>query len=170
VTRTRGLTLIELMLTLVVLGVLAAIAVPALGRFLANAQVRGVAEEMRSGIELARAEAIRRNTEVRFIPNGTGWNVVAPGAGANGADLTLASRSPRQSPATVAAVPAQIAFSGSGWTTPFGTSMRLSVSAPGVGNCRPDGVMDCRNVTVMAGGAVRSCATGAPKGSPTACQ
>jgi type IV fimbrial biogenesis protein FimT len=164
------MTVIELMLVVTILAVLAAFAVPGMSRFLANAQVRGVAEEMRGGIELARAEAIRRNAEVRFVPNGTGWTVMAPGAAADGTDLMLAMRSPRQSPARVVTSAPQLAFQGSGWTTPFGASLSIAVTAPGVGQCRPDGAMDCRNVIVSSGGAVRTCATGAPKGSPTACK
>jgi type IV fimbrial biogenesis protein FimT len=62
----RGFTLIELMIGLVVMGILLAVAMPAFNRFLQNTKIRNAAEMTISGLNLARAEALRRNTAVRF--------------------------------------------------------------------------------------------------------
>jgi type IV fimbrial biogenesis protein FimT len=62
----RGFTLIELMIGLAVMGILLAVAVPAFDRFLQNTKIRNAAELTITGLNLARAEALRRNTNVRF--------------------------------------------------------------------------------------------------------
>jgi type IV fimbrial biogenesis protein FimT len=167
-TSTRGFTLVELLMVLVVVGILTAVALPPMRMHLANSDIRGVAEEMRSGLELARTEAIRRNTSVQFQRNGTGWNVVVPGAD-NGADLLVARRGARQAQVTVTTDIDNISFSGSGWTTPFGRTMNMALQAPGISQCRPAGGIYCLNVVVAAGGLVRSCDPAAQAGTPTAC-
>jgi type IV fimbrial biogenesis protein FimT len=165
----NGFTLVEVLVVMMIVGLLTAAALPAMRRHLANADIRGVAEEMRSGIEQARSEAIRRNTTVRFDRNGTGWNVVLPGSGGT-PDTTLFARPPRaQTQVTVTADVDTISFSGSGWTSPFGQAMNVNLRAPSADACRPAGGINCLNVVVAAGGLVRSCDPGATAGSATAC-
>jgi len=164
-----GFTLIEMLMVLVIVGIMTAIALPAMRTHLANADIRGVAEEMRSGLEVARTEAIRRNTAVNFVRNGVGWTVVVPGAGAGGTDLTVATRAPRQAQVTVTADVDTIAYGGSGWTTPFGSSMNINLQSPSIGQCRPTGGINCLNVIAAGGGLVRSCDPAAVSGSTTAC-
>jgi type IV fimbrial biogenesis protein FimT len=166
--RARGFTLVELLMVLAVVGIMTAIALPAMRVHLANADVRGVAEEIRSGLELARTEAIRRNTSVQFQRNGTGWTVVVPGAN-NGADLIVAQRTTRQSQVSLTTDIDNISFNGSGWTSPFGQAMNINLQAPTVSACRPQGGIYCLNIVVAAGGLVRSCDPAAQVGSPTAC-
>lgn len=62
----RGFTLIELMIGLAVIGILLGLALPAFDRFLQNTKIRNAAELTISGLNLARAEALRRNGIVRF--------------------------------------------------------------------------------------------------------
>lgn len=64
--RHAGVSLIELLIGLVIVGVLLTMAVPWFGTFLQNAQIRNGAGSVLSGLQLARAEAIRRNALVRF--------------------------------------------------------------------------------------------------------
>jgi len=164
-----GFTLVEVMVVLLIVGLLAAAALPAMRRHLANADIRAVAEELRSGIEQARSEAIRRNTSVRFDRNGTGWNVVLPGSGGL-PDTQLFSRAARaQTQVTVTTDVNTISFTGSGWTTPFGQAMNINLQAPAADACRPAGGINCLNVAVAAGGLVRSCDPGAAPGTATAC-
>lgn len=65
-TRARGFSLIELIIGMVILGVLMAIAIPGFSEWLRNARVRGAADAVQNGLQLARAEAVRRNTQVGF--------------------------------------------------------------------------------------------------------
>ncbi|TMG93275.1 MAG: prepilin-type N-terminal cleavage/methylation domain-containing protein [Betaproteobacteria bacterium] len=62
----NGFTLIELMISLAVLGVLISLGAPGFVEWLQNQQIRGVAEATLNGLQVARGEAVRSNTPVRF--------------------------------------------------------------------------------------------------------
>jgi type IV fimbrial biogenesis protein FimT len=62
----RGVTLIELSVTFVILGLLVFVTMPSIGAWMRNTQVRNTASSMLAGLAQARNEAIRRNTPVRF--------------------------------------------------------------------------------------------------------
>jgi type IV fimbrial biogenesis protein FimT len=62
----RGLTLIELMVTLSLAVLLTLAVVPAISTWLGNLQIRNVAGSIQSGLQRARNEAVRRNMPVRF--------------------------------------------------------------------------------------------------------
>jgi type IV fimbrial biogenesis protein FimT len=62
----RGLTLIELMVTVVILVMLLLGVGPSIGAWMRNTQVRNVASSMLAGLNRARNEAMRRNVPVRF--------------------------------------------------------------------------------------------------------
>lgn len=74
-----GMTLIELAIGLVIVGILMAAAMPGFRSWIQNTQVRTAAESVQNGLQLARAEAVRRNAPVRFdLTDATGlilWNV-----------------------------------------------------------------------------------------------
>lgn len=57
--RAGGVTLVEIAVVVAIIGVLAALATPALGRFLADQRLRTAARSMADAFQLARAEAIR---------------------------------------------------------------------------------------------------------------
>ena len=60
--RQRGLTLIELMIGVVITGILLAMGVPSFASWLQSSQIRTAAGSILDGLQLAHAEAIRRNT------------------------------------------------------------------------------------------------------------
>lgn len=62
----RGFSLIELIVGMLILGILLALAMPGFSNWLHNARVRTTAESVQNGLQLARAEAVRRNTPVLF--------------------------------------------------------------------------------------------------------
>lgn len=78
----KGVTLIELMITLVVLGILVFLALPSYTIWIQNTQIRTAGESILSGLTLARAEAVRRNTSVELrIDAASGWTVNIPATG-----------------------------------------------------------------------------------------
>ncbi len=67
-----GFTLIELMVTLAVAGILAAIAAPSMTGLLNANRLSGAAGELTATLQLARAEAIRRNARVTVCASADG--------------------------------------------------------------------------------------------------
>lgn len=60
----RGVTLIELMVTVAVLAIILAIGVPSLQGFIASSRVRSATQDLYSALQTARIEAIRRGIRV----------------------------------------------------------------------------------------------------------
>lgn len=91
----RGVSLIELVIGLVIVGLLVLIGAPSFATFLQNSQIRNAAVSIQNGLSLARSEAVRRNTEVTLslsvtnsgadLPNSSSWEV---GCTTVSADLT----------------------------------------------------------------------------------
>lgn len=61
-----GFTMIELMVGLVILAILFSVGAPSFMTWAQNSQIRTAAESISAGLQLARAEAVRRNSQVRF--------------------------------------------------------------------------------------------------------
>jgi type IV fimbrial biogenesis protein FimT len=64
--RMRGMTLIELAVTMTILALLLVGAGPSVGVWMRNTQIRNTASSMLAGLSRARNEAMRRNTPIRF--------------------------------------------------------------------------------------------------------
>ena len=62
----HGVTLIELMITITVFGIAISLGAPAYTEWIQNTQIRTAAESVLSGLQLARAEGLKRNATVRF--------------------------------------------------------------------------------------------------------
>jgi len=60
----RGFTLVELMVTVAVVGILATVAVPSMVGFVNTSRLAGASEELTASLQLAKSEAIRRNRTV----------------------------------------------------------------------------------------------------------
>ena len=63
----RGFSLIELMVVIAIVSVLMSLGIPAFINYLHNVRLRVAAESFLSGIQSARAEAIRLNSNVQFL-------------------------------------------------------------------------------------------------------
>jgi type IV fimbrial biogenesis protein FimT len=73
----RGVTLIELAVVLAVVAILFATAAPSFSAWIHNVQIRTATESLQNGLQLARAEAIRRNRSVMFWLTSTATPVAA---------------------------------------------------------------------------------------------
>lgn len=72
----QGFTLIELVVTIVVLMAVSMLAIPAFQSSIGNSQIRTVAESIKNGLQQARVEAIKRNARIRFtLQSDSTWQV-----------------------------------------------------------------------------------------------
>lgn len=81
------MSLVELVVGLVIIGALLALAMPSYTAWIQNTKIRTTAEAILNGLQLARTEAVRRNTRISFYltdtltatcvasANGTNWVV-----------------------------------------------------------------------------------------------
>lgn len=83
--RKRGFTLIELLLVIAVMGILLAVGLPQYSIWMQNLRIRGAAESVQNGLQMARAAAISRNTQAMLVFRANGlsyfvYTVPNPGA------------------------------------------------------------------------------------------
>ena len=160
--RSAGFTLVELIITIVIIGIVLAMAMPSITEWIENGQIRTAAEGVKNGLQLARMEAVKSNTPVSFTLSnpgavgGTGWGIldvrdnstiqVQPdGEGSNHVVLT-------STPGGATTV----TFTGLGRrqaTNADGSAVLISIQAdnPSQGSARP------LNVTISVGGEIRTC-------------
>jgi type IV fimbrial biogenesis protein FimT len=67
----QGFSLIEVSIVMVIIAVVLMFGVPGFAEWSQNTQIRATAESIESGLQSARAEAIRRNVRIDFRLNGT---------------------------------------------------------------------------------------------------
>lgn len=70
--KSQGFTLLELIVTIAIIGILAAIAAPSFSRMMARNQLQTAVGEWRTAFYLAQKEAIRRKTRVQICPSTDG--------------------------------------------------------------------------------------------------
>ncbi|GGC13926.1 prepilin-type N-terminal cleavage/methylation domain-containing protein [Oxalicibacterium flavum] len=70
--RARGFTLIELIVTILVAGILMAVAMPSFTQFMKDAALGSQARSLLSDLQYARSEAVRRNLNVALCPSADG--------------------------------------------------------------------------------------------------
>jgi type IV fimbrial biogenesis protein FimT len=80
----RGFTMIELMVTLTILAVLTVVAAPSFNNALLSNRLAGVANSFTASTQLARSEAIKRNSTVRLCRSSTGTSCATTGTWAQG--------------------------------------------------------------------------------------
>jgi type IV fimbrial biogenesis protein FimT len=98
--RRRGFTLVELLVTITLLSLLLALAVPFFTTMIRNTRVRTVSESLMNGIRTAQAEAVRRSRQTVFsltdqepgvdstaVVNGRNWAIHTVPLVLNGAEV-----------------------------------------------------------------------------------
>jgi type IV fimbrial biogenesis protein FimT len=147
--RQRGLTLIELMVAITILGLLLVSAVPFFGDYATNSRLREAGNLLLTETLAAQSEAIKRNTVIRLATDGTKVRV----QDLTNADSPVLLRE-RTLPLNVTAPAASVDFGSEGRPTPFGTAIAINLSISGI-TCSAD--LRCPGLRVDAGGGTRLC-------------
>lgn len=168
-----GVTLIELMIAITILGVLLVLGLPEAFTWMQNSRIRTAAQSISSGLQLARAEAVRRNAQVEFVPtndspvaasmatlvpnnSGSNWVVrvyQAPNP-YTAADFIQGGAEASPNVTISVGVP-NVVYSTLGRVALNPTT--VIVANPKGGACIPAGPMRCLFVTIQAGGQIRVC-------------
>ncbi len=173
--------MIELMIGIVIMAVLVAAGFPAYTTYLENAKLRSAAESFMTGVQLARSEAVRRNTPVEFVlttdeargvnvettnlsPTALNWivRVVIPATGLH--EFIEGKSWFQDSGQTATGTPRitidgvqSIKFNGLGATNNLANQATFDFKKSG-GTCAVDGgPIRCLRVIVAVGGQARMC-------------
>jgi type IV fimbrial biogenesis protein FimT len=192
-----GFTLVELIITVTILGILMAVGMPSFTNFIRNSQIRSAAENLQAGLNLARSESLRRNARVSFWmvsdltaacargATRTSWVVsMANPAGAcnaasseTNAPQLIQSRSGSDNTATVTLSATDSAGAASSCIT-FNGFGQVESTCTGGGNPIAKVVLNSSGgtsgirtleVRVTSGGAIRLCDPSASSSSPAYC-
>jgi len=165
-----GFTLIELMVTIAVLAIMLFIALPNFAVWMQNTQIRTAGEAVLNGMQLARAEAIRRNVSVELrMDVSSGWTAHVPGTG-EVIQSRLAGEGSAAAAVTFAPPGAtKITFNG------FGSIAANNDGTPAITEIKIDSpaiaAADSRELCVLvrAGGNVRMCDPQVPASDSRTC-
>lgn len=183
--RQEGFTIVELMVGIVLLAILLAMGGPSFATWLQNSQIRNMSEAIKDGLQLARAEAVRRNAQVRFelvdslssacalTTAGPHWIVSMDGAAGACDSTNMADAAAPVAPrvvqsrlagdgspnAVVNASQSSVVFNGLGRVTPApGGDITINVTNPTGGSCASAaGPMRCLRIVVGTAGQIRMC-------------
>ncbi len=180
-----GFTLVELLIGIVIVAILVSAGAPSFMIWIQNSQIRTAAESISSGLQLARAEAVRRNANIQFALTGTAnvdstWTV---GCATPVADLNLdgvadcpaviQSRAGSEGTANamVSANNADVTFNGLGRASnATNNALTINITNPTGGTCQVgNGPMRCLDVRVATGGQVRMCNPAISSSNPQGC-
>jgi len=103
----NAFTLIELIVTMVILAILAAIAAPSLAAMVANNRSASLGREIAAGINLARAEAIKRGGRVSICVSSNGASCAAAGTSWSAGWMIFVDSTTSAIGAPVVAIPIQ---------------------------------------------------------------
>lgn len=185
-----GFSLIELAIAITIIAILIMLGMPSFGEYMANARLGAAARSFYTGLNIARSEAIRRNSTVEFamtntplapgiantlVPDITGKNWVVrarPSALAPYGSPPIDSKTALEGSSLVPSIVVNattsiVTFDGLGTATSGADT--ISIDNPPAGLCAPAGPVRCWDVRVGAGGQVQLCDRAAPMGDSRAC-
>lgn len=167
--RARGLTLVELMITIALLAILLMLGIPEFNSWIQNTRVRSVTEGFQNGIRLAQAEAVRRNRTVVFFltnqepaigaaaaANGINWGIrTVPSLVGEAAEFVRGSAMADTSPGVTVTGPAALCFNSAGQQVTI-AAQNCAAAATNFNIARAGAERNLR-ITVSLGGRVRMC-------------
>ena len=172
-----GFTLVEVMVALTIVAILLVVGVPTMRGVIENTRIRTVTESWNYGLQLARNEAVRLNTQVEFVANAAGWQVRRRDPANANAFVVLHQASGKESTTDLIVtmepeVADRVTFNSLGRMAAGSLS---DGSAPfsqiDVESERPSGISGYRplRIQVLAGGMTRVCDPAADASDPRAC-
>jgi len=164
--------MIELMVSIVVMAILVALAMPSFQVMLLNSEVRAAAQSITNGMQRARAEAVARNANVQFVlGTGSSWTVdyvIKPVA----TDPPIDSRLSSEGSAHVTVTALAQDLSTPATTVVFNSMGQVVPNVPWLAQVDLTAVGASQNlrVEIGAGGNAKMCEPDLPAGSsPRAC-
>lgn len=181
-----GFSLIELIVGLAILALLMALGMPQYAIFMSNARLRATAEGITNGLNLARAEAVKRNARVELIltdeeprnalvnalppsTSGANWvvrewvpatsnyNFIEGKMGAEGSGKTGGTGVVVASSSADATYDGRVIFTGFG-ASALSQPISFQITYPAAGACAAaSGPLRCLNINVSPGGQIRIC-------------
>jgi type IV fimbrial biogenesis protein FimT len=189
-----GVTLVELLVGMAILAIVLALGVPTFSMWMQNTQIRNAAESIQNGLQLARTEAVKRNTTVRFSmttsvdnscvlsssaanwvislgdPSGKCGGSLLNGPGDPAPQLIqVYSKSEGASRVVVDADQSQVTFNGMGQLTSSVTKICVGMTNVSAASCSVPGRERHLAIKVSAGGQVRMCDPRLASGDPQGC-
>lgn len=188
-----GFGLIELMIAIALMGILLVMGAPAFSNWIQNAQVRTAAESISNGLQMARAAAVQRNTNVRFnLTSATGlvdWEICGTAStpcaaadiiqqrfntdGSPNARVGVYEDGDGNNASNYATVipagnemPSYVTFNGLGRVVTYGTDDTVRVD---VTNAQSASARRMVITVSIPGGQVRMCDPGLPNTDPQGC-
>lgn len=194
----RGVGLIEAIVTLVVAGLLLAMAMPSFSVWLQNSRIRQTAESILAGLQFAKSEATTRNALVRFqltssvgddcaiSGNGSSWVVDVVDAADDSVEgrcnatpsdseapgiLMVRSAAEGSGDTRVQATTAALVFNGLSRLSPApNNNITINVGNADGQRCAANGGdLSCLRIVVTTAGQVRMCNPRFAAGDPQAC-
>jgi type IV fimbrial biogenesis protein FimT len=156
--RSAGFTLIELLIAVTILAIMLFLALPNFAIWMQNTQIRTAGEAVLNGMQLARADAIRRNVNVELrMDVSSGWTARVPDTG-EVIQSRLAGEGSAAALVTITPAGARtVTFNsfGSVATNADGTATLTEIKIDSAGIAAADSRELC--ILVRAGGNVRMC-------------
>ena len=170
-----GISLIEILITVAIIGLVMALGVPSYTLWIQNTQIRTGAESILNGLQKAKNEAIQTNTAIQFkldAPPSTQWRV-NPFLDPDGTPIQSRAAEEGSVNAVIVRVPADadtVTFSSLGRVVP-NADASASLTQVNVDNPLITVLADRRDLRIIIppGGAIRLCDPKVAAGDPRTC-